>query len=277
MKELIKVEKKQIGNGEVNAVDARELHDFLEVKTHYSTWIARQIKKYEFAINSDFSILETVVVAGGDKRKDYIISIDMAKELSMVENNDKGRQARKFFIERDKKLTEIEGKKITLPNFNDPAEAAIAWAAEYKEKKKALEDLEEAQRTKTWIGDKKVATALVTASHLSRENNKLRPKAEMFEQFFEADNVYTLSTAFKLLDLNPYVYFRILKEKGFLFKLDNGNIPAESCRKKGYFKVKLVNRGRNGQNYVQTYVTHEGLTWMKELFCVEDDEFALVD
>ena len=102
--QLIKTTEAIIGGESVNSVDARELHSFLEIKTHYSTWISRQISKYEFVINSDFSILETEVVAGGDKRKDYFITIDIAKELSMVENNDKGKQARKYFIQCEKDL-----------------------------------------------------------------------------------------------------------------------------------------------------------------------------
>ena len=265
MRELIKVEKCQIGKEEINAVDARELHDFLVVGATFNSWILRRIEKYGFVINSDYSILNTATGAGGDDRKDYIISIDMAKELSMVENNDKGRQARKFFIERDKKLTEIEGGKVALPNFTNPAEAAIAWAMEYEARQIA-------EKTKAQINNKKTATAMATASHLSRENNRLRPKAALFDHFFESDNIYSLGNAFKLLDVNPYVSHRILIEQRIIYRLDNGYVPAEEYRKKGYLKTKLTQQGRNGQNYIQVYVTHTGLVWLREVLCVELEE-----
>jgi len=72
MRELIKIEKQTIGDEAVNAVDARGLHEFLEVKTHYSTWISRQIERYGFVVNSDFSIVNTATGAGGDDRNPYL-------------------------------------------------------------------------------------------------------------------------------------------------------------------------------------------------------------
>ena len=112
MKELIKIEKKTIGSEEVNSVDARGLWEFLEVKTRFNDWITRQIKQYNFVINSDFCMFMSKS-SGGRRREDYTISIDMAKELSMVEKNQKGKEARKYFI----KMEGIAKGKIEA---NDP-------------------------------------------------------------------------------------------------------------------------------------------------------------
>ena len=96
-KELIKIITKD-GN---NLVSAIELHEFLVVKSRFNDWINNRINKYEFEENQDYTTLTKNLVNGG-KETDYIITTDMAKELSMVENNDKGKQARKYFIQCEK-------------------------------------------------------------------------------------------------------------------------------------------------------------------------------
>lgn len=94
-----------IGNETVNAVNARELWAFLEIKTQFKDWIARRISEYGFSDGQDFTVLKNE--RGENKGRftptEYIISLDMAKELAMVENNAKGRQARQYFIEVEKR------------------------------------------------------------------------------------------------------------------------------------------------------------------------------
>lgn len=102
MQELIKITEK---DGQ-QLVSGKELHNFLEVGRDFSTWIKARIKKYEFVENTDFTIITTTPQNGGIA-KDYIITVDMAKQLSMVENNEKGNQARKYFIQCEKKLREV--------------------------------------------------------------------------------------------------------------------------------------------------------------------------
>ena len=84
-------------------VPARQLHSYLEVGRKFNTWFAERIKKYDFEPEMDF----TPVLGkstGGRPSLDYALSLDMAKELSMVENNVKGKRARKYFIEKEKEL-----------------------------------------------------------------------------------------------------------------------------------------------------------------------------
>ena len=124
MKELIKIQTNEVGE---NCVSARELHEGLEIKSRFNDWIINRIKKYGFEENLDFVLVTKILVTNNPKNpttkeKDYIITVDMAKELCMVENNELGRKFRKYFIEAEKKLKEItkevkhyEKKKI----FND--------------------------------------------------------------------------------------------------------------------------------------------------------------
>lgn len=103
MNELIKITEQ---NGK-RAVNARELHQFLESKQEFANWIKNRIEKYGFIEGQDFTSFDNFVKreTGSSVRKEYALSIDMAKELSMVENNEKGRQARKYFIECEKAAT----------------------------------------------------------------------------------------------------------------------------------------------------------------------------
>lgn len=106
MQELIKIKNDENGN---QIVSARELHDFLEVQTKFNDWFNARVKKYKFEENQDFvTLTEKKVTAQGNvsEYKDYAITIDMAKELSMVENNNKGSQARKYFIKCEKAFKE---------------------------------------------------------------------------------------------------------------------------------------------------------------------------
>ena len=107
MNDLIKITKSIINNAEINSVNAREIHDYLEVKTHLSTWIQRAIEKYDFVENIDFSILKSGNPNGGISKIDYIVTLDMAKELAMLENNPKGKATRKYFIEVEKRQKRV--------------------------------------------------------------------------------------------------------------------------------------------------------------------------
>jgi phage anti-repressor protein len=86
-------------------VDARELHQKLENSRKFSDWIKQRIQEYGFIENEDFfasQICEAKKGRGGSNRVDYELTLDMAKELSMLERNKQGRTIRKYFIEVEK-------------------------------------------------------------------------------------------------------------------------------------------------------------------------------
>lgn len=97
MDSLIQITKNTINGAEViNSVNAREIHNYLGVKTRFNDWINRAIEKYDFIENIDYSILSN------GNSKDFVVTLDMAKELAMLENNPKGKETRKYFIEFEK-------------------------------------------------------------------------------------------------------------------------------------------------------------------------------
>lgn len=109
MKPLIKT----IEHNGNTSVSARDLHSFLEVGRDFSNWIKGRISDYGFIENQDFevSLIFEQNTKGGRPTKEYILSMDMAKELSMLERSDRGKQARLYFIECEKRLRE------NTPNF----------------------------------------------------------------------------------------------------------------------------------------------------------------
>lgn len=103
--ELIPVYENNEG---IRLVDGRELHEFLEVGKDFTTWIKDKIAKYDFEENKDYSLTLTKTGERSNVTKhDYTLTVDMAKELSMTENNEKGKEARKYFIAVEKKFKEI--------------------------------------------------------------------------------------------------------------------------------------------------------------------------
>ena len=105
MTNIIKITKNEIGNAELNSVNARDIHSYLEVKTRFNDWINRAISKYDFKENIDYVCFLKNEKAGNNAiSKEYIVTMDMAKELAMLENNPKGKETRKYFINCEKEL-----------------------------------------------------------------------------------------------------------------------------------------------------------------------------
>ena len=99
-------------------VNARDLHAFLEVQTKFTTWIQRRIEEYGFTQGIDFTASQNWEASEtktyGQGKIDYFITLDMGKELAMVERNAKGKEARKYFIACEKKLREQPKPKYNL-------------------------------------------------------------------------------------------------------------------------------------------------------------------
>lgn len=99
--ELIKVEVSEDGK---KLVSARDLHEGLGSKDRFSKWFDRMIS-YGFEENMDYTGVKkfTVVNNGANQElQDYAITLDMAKEISMIQRNDIGKKFRQYFIEKEK-------------------------------------------------------------------------------------------------------------------------------------------------------------------------------
>ena len=110
--QLIPVFNGTIANETTLLVNARDLHTFLDVGKRFASWIVERIAEYGFVENQDFMIISQVreKIGRGRPAKDYHLTLDTAKELAMVERNEKGRQVRRYFIECEKRLRQQETK-----------------------------------------------------------------------------------------------------------------------------------------------------------------------
>ncbi|EPM2236715.1 antA/AntB antirepressor family protein, partial [Escherichia coli] len=109
--QLIPVFDGTINNEPVLLCNARNLHAFLGIGKMFAHWIKDRLGEYGFVENQDFVIACQNWQAkgrGGHNRKEYHLTLDTAKELAMVERNEKGRQIRRYFIECEKKLRNIQ-------------------------------------------------------------------------------------------------------------------------------------------------------------------------
>ncbi|MDA3977921.1 antA/AntB antirepressor family protein [Gallibacterium sp. AGMB14963] len=105
-------------NQTVQLINARDLHSLLKVKRDFSTWIKDRISDYGFILNEDFSpVLGKSEGFFGRPSKDYHITLDMAKELCMLERSELGQQARRYFIQMEKAARQLAQQQLVIPTF----------------------------------------------------------------------------------------------------------------------------------------------------------------
>lgn len=234
MQELIKIVEY---NGK-NVVSARNIYNFLDIKTDFTDWCKRMFE-YGFEENSDYVILLKYEDKPISKSNpiDYALTIDTAKEISMLQRTEKGKQARKYFIECEKLL-----KQKMLPSYqiDDPIERAKKWIQE-QERVSLLE--------------KQV------------KNNEV--KINFIDRVIASDDMIDIGQCAKVLEL-PFgrnTLFKELREKGIFFK--NKNEPKQAFIERGYFKLKeaFIETNTHGTiSVIKVLVTQRGLGYLSTLF-----------
>lgn len=224
-------------NNGKRAVNARDLHAFLESKRDFSTWIKDRIKSYDFIEGIDFQSFHEIVEreVGATKRIEYAISISMAKELSMIENNERGKQARKYFIACEENKHELSRKELAL---------MVLQAEEEREK-------------------------LMTENQLLiSENTRLLPKATFVDKIIDTGGKIDVGQAAKLLKL-PFgrnKLFEELRKTGIFFK--NRNEPKQQYIESGYFELReqyIERKDHPGFTVIKVLVTQKGLEFLNRL------------
>lgn len=216
---------------DVQAVMGRDLHAFLEVKSNYTTWINRLIGKYGFIAGQDF-IPKMEESSGGRPSEDHVLTMGMAKELSMVQNNDRGRQARQYFIECERRA------KAQKPDVSLLSRLEIAqMLVNAEEERLALE------------AEKKV----------------LEPKAEAYDSFMDAEDVYSVGTVGKMLGIGQNTLFRELRNHGvFISKGHMRNTPYQQYMHHFEVKASTVVRSDGSESVrYATYVQPSGVDFVR--------------
>lgn len=169
IKELIAIRENERGE---QLVSARELHRFLGIATRFNDWIENRIKKYEFIEDYDYTKI-LVECIRGQKRYDYVVRLDVAKELSMVERNSKGRKARVYFIQCEKKLKQVIQKKLPKTYLE-----ALKELVKLEETKLSLEN-----RVNNLVHSRKLYTTTEIAKELGLKS------ANALNQLLEEDKI----------------------------------------------------------------------------------------
>lgn len=171
------------------AVNARELHAFLQSRQQFADWIKNRIADYDFVENQDFvCVSENYETQRADgqrgvvTKKEFYISLDMAKELSMVERNEQGKQARKYFIECEKRL------QATMPQTYIEALQALL---DSEKQKQAL--LEQAQKDAPKVRHYDLVADRTNLVNASQVGSKIGLSAVRLNKYLDEFGVYNKS------------------------------------------------------------------------------------
>ncbi|PGH22453.1 oxidoreductase [Fusobacterium polymorphum] len=211
MNELIKIE---VRDGQQLA-SGRELHKFLEIGTEYMKWFSR-MTNYGFIENVDFIVIvkndeDDTAFGGIRKSTDHLMTLNMAKEISMLQRNEKGKQARIYFIKCEEAWNSPE---MILARANQIQSHMIE---DYTKKIEFLENKVKEDKPKVIFADA-VAT--------SQSSILIGDLAKLIKQ--------------NGVDTGQKRLFNYLRENGFLIKQkgESYNMPTQKSMDMGLFEIK---------------------------------------
>lgn len=199
MNDLIPTHENENGN---LLVSGRDLHKFLEVKSNYSTWFER-MAEYGFIENVDYVLLsknEKQNGSGGHNKIDHSIKVEMAKEISMLQRNEKGKQARQYFLEIERR-------------WNSP-EMVMKRAMDY------LNDRVAKLETKNLV--------------LEQQVQEFEPKATYYDMVLQNKSLLAISKIAKDYGMSAVKLNRLLHEYGVQYKQGDIWLLYAKYQDKGY-------------------------------------------
>jgi len=226
MNELIKITET---NGK-KVVSARELHEYLEVKTDLLTW-GKRMAEYGFVENVDFQCINRIVEMpnGGTRNafEDYALTLETAKHFAMVHRSDKGMEIRTYFIECEKQLLSKQ-----LPQSYKEALIALIGEVERRE----------------------------LAEQLNQEN---APKIAVYELAMSSNSTIDMGEVARVLKLacGRNTLFKKLRDMGILMK---NNVPYQNFINEGYFTcIEIpITVSQQTEIKIKTLVTQKGVDYL---------------
>lgn len=218
------------------AVSARDLYEWLNPGDHFAQW-AKRMFEYGFTDNIDYKAVHEFVPAGngfgGTNRVDYILTMDCAKEISMIQRTEKGKQARQYFIECERKLS-VTAHKLPV-TYAD----ALRQLAEEVESKEKMQKQLEAQK----------------------------PAVEFFNAVTSSKDALPVGDVAKVLDMGigQNKLFALLRTEKILNK---DNTPYQQYIDSGYFRVIIQKYlDKNGETHTskKTLVYQKGMAFIKKV------------
>lgn len=241
--ELIKVEER---DGK-QAVNGRGLHQFLGIGKDFSSWIKKQIERCDLVENQDFEVFTQKGgnLFGGRPTSEYALSVDAAKEISMMSQCEKGKQARRYFIEMEKRAR--MQSVPSLPDFTNPAIAARAWADQF-EKNQVL-TLENKQQKE------ELAKASQEIVGLSAQITTMKPKTTYFDVMMKNKSTSVITSMAQDYGMSPQAFNKLLHEHGIQHKVSDQWVLYRQYLDKGYVNSEPVTITHNDGKQTIKYNT----------------------
>ncbi|WP_144472687.1 phage antirepressor KilAC domain-containing protein [Bacillus pumilus] len=244
MNELIPTQQTSEGN---LLVSGRDLHEFLEIKTEYRKWFNR-MKEYGFVENVDFVRVtqKCPTLGGAQERVDHHIKIPMAKEIAMLQRNEKGKQARLYFLELEEK-----------------------WNSPEMVMKRAMDYL-----------NSQVDKLQISNLLLEQQVNELKPKATYYDMVLQNKSLLSVSKIAKDYGMSAMKLNKLLHELGVQYKQGDIWLLYAKHQDKGYTQTHthVIDADKSK---VQTKWTQKGRLFIYELLkqqgflpLIEREEYA---
>lgn len=205
MNELIKITEYN-GN---HAVSARDLHKFLEITERFSSWFERMLQ-YGFVENIDYQGCEFFNALANQTLTDYALTLDCAKEISMIQRSKKGKEAREYFIECEKQL---RSGKFALPTTYKEALQSLLIEVEAKERLQAQNELQ------------------------AKELEKQAPKVAYYDEVLTSQSTYNANQIAKELGMSAVTLNKKLHELKVQYKQGGQWLLYHPHQNKGYTKT----------------------------------------
>ena len=206
-------------------VSGRELHKALEVKDHYTDWFKR-MTEYGFTEGEDFIGFseKSDKPTGGRPSTDHQLTIPMAKEICMLQRNDKGKQFRQYFIRVEE-----------------------AWNSPEMIMKRALD-----------YANENVKRLQIQASTLQVDNEIMKPKADYFDELVDRNTLTSFRETAKQLDVKEKVFINFLLEHKYIYRDKKGKIMPYAEKNNGLFEIKETFNEKTNWSGTQILVTPKG-------------------
>lgn len=215
-------------------VSGRALHEALEVNSNYTTWFKRMCE-YGFTEDVDFMTcfpnLESENQHGGQNKTDHQLTLDMAKELCMLQRTDKGKECRQYFLEAEKR-------------WNSP-DAIMARALQF-----ANDQLERIRG--------QVKSLQAENSALAVDKAIMQPKADYFDELVDRNTLTNFRETAKQIGVPPKKFVSFLLEHKYLYRDKKGKLLAYENKNDGLFQLKECVNEKTQWSGVQTLITPKG-------------------